>query len=165
MPGGEDGVQALGEFPGRLHVVKLKLGIAEHIRKRRAHACLVGDFGVVGATFVDNLQGDAIAYGLPHGVCVDVVAKDDFGLVNRRAGIADLCRVRDGRIEIRPELFVLGTMGFVGHDQDVGAGIQLGAGIPASTSLRYARYEREAIGPERKARRGGGLASGRFSKI
>ena len=129
----------------------LKVVIAEHIRKRRIHAFLVGYFRVVGTTLIDDLQGDTITYRLPHGVLVDVLTEDALGLVNRRAGITDLCSVRDGPIEIRSELLVLGTMGFIGHDQDVGAVIKLWEGLVQVFFLELVDHGHDqvrGVGPE-----------------
>ncbi len=107
----------------------LKVVVAEHIREGRVHPRLVGHFGIVGAAFVDDLQGHAVIDGLAHGVFVDVVAEDPLGLVDGRAGVADAGGVGDAFVKVGPEHGVLGAVGLVGHHQDVRAGVQLREGL------------------------------------
>jgi len=60
---------------------------------------------------------------------IDVVAENSFGLVDGRAGVADAGGVGDATVEIGPEHGVLGAVGFVGHHQNVRAGIQFREGL------------------------------------
>ncbi len=103
----------------------LNVVIAENVFKGGVHGLLIGHLGIVGAAFIDDLQGHAVVDGLPHGVLVYVVAKDPLGLVNGCSGVADAACVGDTFVEIGAQHGILGTVGLVGHDQDVGACVQL----------------------------------------
>ena len=81
------------------------------------------------AALVNDLQRYAVLDGLAHRVLVDVVAKHLLGLVDRRARVADLGGVGDALVEVGPKQLVLRSVGLVGHDEDVGAGVQLREGL------------------------------------
>ena len=117
-------VGVAGAVTEDLHTL-LEVVVAEDIREGPVHARLIGHFGVVGAAFIDDLQRHAVVDGLAHGVFVDVVAEDPFGLVDGRAGVADAGGVGDALVEVGSEHGVLGTVRLVGHHQDVRACIQL----------------------------------------
>ena len=127
---GRPGLQVglAGAVPQDLQAL-LEVVVAEDVRKGRVHARLIGHFGVVGPALVDDLQGHAVVDGLAHGVFVDVVAEDPLRLVDGRPGVADPGGVGDALVEVRPEHGVLGAVGLVGHDQDVGAPVQLREGL------------------------------------
>ena len=90
---------------------------------------LVGNLRIVRPSLVDDLQRHAVLDGLAHRVFVDVVAEDLLGLVDRRARVANLDSVGNALVEVGPKQLVLRSVGLIGHDEDVGAGVQLREGL------------------------------------